>query len=207
MKVSLGALDFYKKSFPLFIDEELWRTVHISIFGKNPFFPDVPLDELEDLFARLEYKGAKAFLLRRLALKNYHSEELKKALKKREVTFQTINMLLEEFKAQGYLNDATWLSSFIRSLRLQRFGFKAIILKLRMRGISEEESLDSIETLKENEDEECNERASIKKLMLTRYRSRQLSEKKERDKVIGSLFRKGYQLDDIFAVIKSEFLE
>ncbi|MBA3238076.1 MAG: regulatory protein RecX [Parachlamydiaceae bacterium] len=205
MKVTLGVLDFYKKNFPLFIDEELWRTVHISIFGKNPSFPDVPVEELEERFTRLEYKGAKAFLIRRLALKNYHSEELKKALKQREVTSETIDMLLGEFKTQGYLNDLAWLFSFIRTLRLQGFGFKAIILKLRMKGVSEEISQDAIESVKGDEDEENDERASIKKLINTRYRSRQLSEKKERDKVIGSLFRKGYQLDDIFAVIKSEF--
>jgi regulatory protein len=205
MKVSLGPLDFYKKNYPILIEEDVWRTVHISIFGKKPSFPNVSLEELEDQFARLEYKGAKAFLLRRLALKNYHSEELRKALKQREVTSTTIDTLLGEFQAQGYLNDVAWLSSFIRTLRLQRFGFKAIILKLRMRGISEDEVLNSIEDLKESEDDDSDERASIKKLLLTRYRSRELSEKKERDKIIAALVRKGYQLDDIFAVIKSEF--
>lgn len=204
MKVSLGVLDVYKKTYPLSIDEDLWRTVHISIFGKRPSFPDAQLEELEDHFTRLEYKGAKAFLLRRLALKSYHSEELRKALKEREVSPATIDKLLGEFQSQGYINDGAWVSSFVRSLRLQRFGFKAIALKLRMKGISGEEALNVVEALKESEDDESDERASIKKLLETRYRSRELSEKKERDKVIGALARKGYQLGDIFAVLKSE---
>lgn len=202
MKISLGVFDAYKKNYPLLIDGEIWRTLHISIFGKKPSFREASFKDLEEQFKHLEYKGAKAFLLRRLALKNYHSEELKKALREREVSVDTIDKLLTEFQIQGYLNDTAWLSSFIRSLRLQRNSFKAILLKLRLRGISEKEALSSIEILKESEDEGTDERASIKKLLSTRYRSRQLSEKKERDKVIGALARKGYQLDDIFAVLK-----
>lgn len=194
MKVSLGFLDVYKKTYSLSIDGDLWRTVHISIFGKKPSFPDVQIEELKDHFTRLEYKGARTFLLRRLALKSYHSEELRKALREREVTSATIDKLLEEFQSQGYINDSAWVSSFVRSLRLQRFGSRAIIQKLRMKGISSDEI----------EEDATDERAPIKKLLETRYRSRDLSEKKERDKVIGALARKGFQLDDIFAVLQEK---
>ncbi len=86
MKVKLGDIDKYKNTYSLIIDEEVWQTVHLSIFGRSPSFPNTTEEELNSRFELLEYKGAKAFVLRRLSQKNYHSQELLGALAKRSVS-------------------------------------------------------------------------------------------------------------------------
>ncbi|MBA3602869.1 MAG: RecX family transcriptional regulator [Parachlamydiaceae bacterium] len=202
MKVKLGDIDKYKNTYSLIIDEEVWQTVHLSIFGRSPSFPNTTEEELNSRFELLEYKGAKAFVLRRLSQKNYHSQELLGALAKRSVSKVTAVRIISEFTAQGYLNDSGWLSSFVRTLRSQRFGFKSILLKLMHRGITKEEASETIEIFRESESEEDNSKSSIEKLLDSRYRSRDLSDRKERDKVIAGLMRKGHDLKDIFEVLK-----
>lgn len=202
MKVEVGKLDPYKFTLPLMIDGDLWHTAHVSIFGKSPKFPEASMEELEEKYRALEYKGAKSFLLRRLAMKNYHSTELTAALMKREVHESAIISILDEFSQLGYLDDKAWLGSSIRSLRQQRFGFKAIAMKMRVKGIEEHEVLEAIKIVKESEGEEENEQHSITRLLDTRYRSRDLSDRKEKQKVVNGLMRKGFSLDDIFTVLK-----
>lgn len=203
MKVEIGAIDKYKNTYPLVIEDEVWHTVHLSIFGRSPSFPNVSTEELDARFDLLEYKGAKSFVLRRLSQKNYHSQELIAALSKRHVTKEISEKIVQEFAVQGYLNDATWLASFVRVLRSQRFGFKAILLKLMHKGIPKREAVEAISLIQENESEDQSTKASIEQLLNTRYRNRQLSDRKERDKVIAALMRKGYELNEIFEVLKN----
>lgn len=202
MKVTIGTLDPYKLTYPLSIDGDVWRTVHVSIFGKSPKFPEASQQEIEEKFAELERKGTKNFLLRRLAMKNYHSVELIEALEKRGVNKETSLLYINEFSHLGYLNDSAWVSSRIRLMRQQRFGFKAIAMKLRQKGLEEQEVLIAIQAVKEQEGEEDNERASISRLLETKYRTRDLSNWKERQKVVQALIRKGFSFDDVFAVLK-----
>ncbi len=202
MKVEIGAIDKYQNTYPLIVDEDIWQTVHLSIFGRSPSFPDATSDELELRFKQLEYKGARSFLIKRLSQKNYHSQELLDALDKRHVSQDVSKQIIQEFVTQGYLNDSGWLSSFVRGMRLQRFGFKAILSKLMHKGISKEEASEAIEKFQEVEGQENNSLHSIEQLLNTRYRHRQLSDRKERDKVIAGLVRKGYELNEIFEVLK-----
>lgn len=202
MKVASGEIDKYKNTYPLVVEDEVWRTVHVSIFGRSPTFSCSSAAELNARFDLLEYKGGKSFILRRLSQKNYHSQELMAALSKRNVSKEVSERIVQEFVAQGYLNDATWLASFVRVLRCQRFGFKAILLKLMHKGIPKEEALEAISLFQENEGEVDSTKASIEQLLQTRYRNRQLTDRKERDKVIAALMRKGYELNEIFEVLK-----
>lgn len=204
MKVEVGAIDPYKFTYSLFINGDLWRKAHVSILGRFPKFTGTSKEELDEQFNTLECKGAKNFLLRRLAMKNYHSTELIAALAKRGVDEAVSLPLLDEFSRQGYLNDEGWLNSYIRSLRQQRFGFKAIEMKLRVKGIEGEEARSAVSRIRESEGEEENEHHSIVRLLETRYRSRDLSDKKEKQKVIAGLMRKGFALDDIFEALKMQ---
>lgn len=204
VSVQIGTLDPYKKTYPLLIDSAVWKIVHLSIFGRNPRFEDASSQELEEKFKELEFKGARAFIIRRLSLKNYHSAELAASLKKREVSQGTIDSLLKEFSRLGYVNDSSWLASTIRVLRQQRYGYNAIKWKLSQKGIEEAEIVEAINRGKRLEDESNDECASIEKLLETRYRNRNLSDRKEKQKVVAGLARKGFKLDDIFSVLNAK---
>lgn len=203
--VECGKADQYKKTFPLLIDGAIWRTVHLSIFSQSCRFPNDSMEELERHFQALELKGAKLFALRRLSLRNYHSSELSQALKKREVSPATIASLIGEFQKLGYIDDDLWLAAAIRALRAKKMGYKAIQWKLVQKGVPEEQIIQSIAQSKQAEGEEQNERLSIQNLLSTRYRNRQLQDRKERQKVIAALVRKGFELEDIFAVLKESY--
>jgi regulatory protein len=201
ISIELGSIDPYQKTYALMRDGQEWRIVHLSIFGKAPAFPEGTLAKIEERFTELELKGAKLFLLRRLALKSYHSSELHELLAERKVTTKTICQLIAEFTKQGYINDESWLCSTIRSLRQRRFGFKVIAFRLRSKGIEDSDIETAIQAYKDTEQSTPDDRTMIKHLLSTRYAKQQLSNRKERQKVIAALARKGFTFDDIFAVL------
>ena len=72
-----------------------------------------------------------------LALQSYHSEHLAKILRDRLVQSKTIDRLLDEFKAAGYLDDEAWLESFKR-IQQKRYSLPLILTKLQAKGLSKE---------------------------------------------------------------------
>ncbi|MGZ3634143.1 MAG: hypothetical protein ACXWM7_07790, partial [Parachlamydiaceae bacterium] len=63
MQIRTGPLDKFKKTYQLFLDDDLWKPVHVSIFGNRPNFGEVSsLEELNEKFNSLEFKGAKNFV-------------------------------------------------------------------------------------------------------------------------------------------------
>jgi regulatory protein len=139
-----------------------------------------------------EYQQTKQYVLRRLAAQNYHSNQLKKLLAERCVQVSTINRVVADCLGWGYLNDAAWLESFVRS-RLKRQGAQAILSKLYAKGIPLDTARAEIEKW-QNPDQEAE---AISKLLRTRFRSKNLQDRKERQKVIASLMRKGFKLSAI----------
>jgi regulatory protein len=182
----------------LFVDEEPCCDFHLSIFGRRPAFKASDRQELDLQLATLEYRGARRFVLKRLAMKSYYSGELRAALEKRLVSHATIEKLLSEFLLLGFLNDREWVAGMARQLHQQKHGSRVILLKLRAKGVPEMEAAAAVQLLNGTK----GERENIAKLLATRYRNRDLSDPKERQKVIASLVRKGYELTDIFAAIR-----
>lgn len=183
----------------LLCEEEEWKVVHLSIFGKRPSIKGEDLQACEDKFNELEYKGAKKFVFRRLAKRNYHSAEVKAFLAERRVAYETIAKILIEFQQSGYINDADWCDSFVKSLQRQKYGPKSIAMKLRGRGISEEEAEAAIAANCDTHSQKMN----IQRLLATRYRSRKLDEPKEKQKIVAALVRKGYHFKEIFESLEN----
>lgn len=188
MKVEIIPKPGRKEIFSIFIEEEFWKEIHTSIFGRQPSFSDCSsVLEWPAIFAKKEYERVRNYVLWRLSSQNYHSAQLSKLLKERLVTARTIEMVISEFQDKGFLNDQAWIESFIRSQR-KRLGLPAVMRKLQAKGISNEELRDIQAEWRDPEEELRN----IAKLLQTRYRSKDLSQLKEKQKVIASLMRKGF---------------
>lgn len=184
----------------LVVDEDPIRDIHTTIFGRAPTLPKcASLEELEAILHNLEYKAAKNYAIKRLSIKSQPSTEMDKALKERLVPENIREKIIEEFTNLGYINDEEWIEGFIRVQMIKKIGPKAIQQKLQAKGISSE----SISHLLEKYTSPQTQQEQIQQLLNTRYKSRDLTDYKQKQKVIASLLRKGFD----YEVVRNTIME
>jgi len=196
MKISIAPKEGAYKTLTLSIDDEPWRDIHISVFGRRPKFENITsLAEFELLFNTLEYQRAKIYAIRRLSVKSQNSSQLRKALETRLVSASNTQRLIQEFANVGYINDEEWTKSFIRQQIARKVGPKVILMKLKIKGIPPR--------LAERIFEEFDHspRDQIRQLLQTRYKNRNIKDYREKQKVIGALVRKGFDIPDVIHVM------
>jgi regulatory protein len=199
MKVSYWVKDRNKGIGEIKVDGEPWREVSVSIFGKRPEIPECQsLEDLEKELQNLERKGALKYAIWRLSSKNYLVIELKKKLKEKGVRNLIIEEVIAKCKDYGYLNDQSYIEGYIRQQILRKKGPQFIIQKLITKGISKEKAQELLSEL----DSESTHTDSIKNLLETRYKTKNLSDFRERQKVVLSLLRRGFSLESIQSSIK-----
>lgn len=145
----------------------------------------------------------KAFVYKKLSQRGYSSHEMKKLLIKQFVSQELIDHILLECENAGFINDESYLESFIRSGQIKKWGPEHITQKLMLKGFDRETI-----KLKLQVHDLPNERVTrIQALLQTRYKTRDLTVFKERQKVIASLIRKGFSFEDIHCTLKQLILK
>ncbi len=177
------------------LDEEPWKKGHKAIFGYPFSFPSHcrTIQELEVCFNETEQKRALYYALKRLSVRGYSIAQMQKLLKQKLVSNEGIEHVIEECLRIGYLNDQAWMESIIRMQRARFKGPEAIRRKLRLSGIPEEQINQALASFKTNE----NQQQQILDLLGKKYKSRDLKNKRERDKVIAALMRRGFDWEAI----------
>lgn len=198
MKIEILPKDGYRGVFSVYIEEEFFTDIHASIFGKKPKLT-FHLEDLHEQFFQQEYLKVKAFVLRRLSQRNYSSFELKKKLKECLVSTRSIEGVLDECRHLGYLDDQSWLEGYISTLQIKKMGPRAIMMKLQSKGVPEEAYLAILAKVVTPE----NQLERIVKLLETRYKTRDLTDYKEKQKVIASLLRKGFDFELISSCVNN----
>lgn len=133
-----------------------------------------------------EYRKARQYALNRLAALPYHSTQLHKLMIKKLFNEADIKKIIQECVELGFLNDREWVESYVRG-HSNSHSKRLIIAKLRSKGISLEDiPLDQV-----------SEKEAVQQLIKKRYRSKNLQDRNDRQKVIGSLMRKGFSYDVI----------
>lgn len=177
-----------------YVDGEFWREVHVGIFGKRIDFPAcAAIAEAEVEFKKREQAGAKNYALRLLAMRSYPSSQLTKSLQRRLVSEDTAEAVTEWCKQQGYVSDEEWIKSFVRTQQARRVGPQRIKQKLFQKGISRAKAEAAVQG--------CSQKEQIQHLLQTRYQKADLKIPKEKQKVIASLMRKGFEYDAIIEVL------
>lgn len=191
-----------REHWEIHLEGDKWREIHRSIFGKKPSFPEATSwEEWQTVFDLAEYKRVKNYVIWRLSSQSYHSEQLAKLLRDRLVQSKTIDRVLQEFKESGYLNDEMWLQTFMQSQQ-KRYSLRCIVSKLQAKGFS----ADTLQTLAAEWKNPEEELEAIQRLLQTRYRSKNLKDYKEKQKVVASLLRKGYPLAQIRLALENILL-
>lgn len=181
----------------VFIDGEEWRAIHTSLFGKRPNLPMAEnLALFEEAFNRLELEKAKQYAVKCLARKQYLSHELKKKLSEVHVSESTVSKAIAHFTQLGYLNDKDWIQQFISKQSGRRYGPKAIAQKLRQKGVSGSQ-IPSLQT-------PSDETKQVRQILQTRFKSRDLSIPKEKQRAIAFLLRRGFSFSLILDSVNAD---
>ncbi|MCA9371848.1 RecX family transcriptional regulator [Candidatus Woesebacteria bacterium] len=121
---------------------------------------------------------------------------LQKKAQKHNIDEWVVNIVLEDLKKNNYINDGRFIESFVSS-RLRNKQKSPYVLKyeLRKKGISEEdiESFFSSHTIHEG---------NLIKQLLNKYSYSQRLGKKEQNKIINRLIRRGFRYADIKKTIE-----
>lgn len=194
MKISYGVKDKNRGIGEIKIDGEPWREVSVSIFGRRPDIPNCQtLEDLEKELENLERKGALKYAIWRLSSKNYLTTELKKKLTEKGVRNSIIEEVIAKCKEYGYLNDQSYIESYVRQQILRKKGPLFIIQKLIAKGISKHKAQEILSA----SDCKSDHTDAIKTLLETRYKTKNLCDFRERQKVVLSLLRRGFSLETI----------
>ncbi len=144
-----------------------------------------------------DYRQAKVYALKRLSSKSYLTKELRESMLRKEFLPEHVERILNECRELGYLNDDEWLDAFVRGQISKKRGPKAIAAKLFQKGISR----DKIQTIVTSLNEDHSQADGIRLLLKTKYKNKNLSDYQEKQKVIASLARRGYDFDEILAAL------
>lgn len=176
------------------IDGEPWRTIHTGLFGKRPALPSAgDLSLFEEEFKSLEINLAKKYALNCLARKQYLSYELRNKLTQLLASENAISQALAYCSQLGYVNDKEMIQQYVDKLSSRSFGPQAIISKLRQKGVPASQ----IPSLKNP----SSQFQQIQHILETRYKSRDLSNPKEKQKAVAYLARRGFNFSTIFEAI------
>lgn len=199
MKIECVATPDRKLLKTILCDEEEWKQIHTSIFGKSPALPKncETLADFAEKFSALEYTGAKNYALRRLSAQSLPSPTLFKALKERCVSEATIERLLHDLQGWGYLKDEEWAASFVRVQLSKKVGLRTIAQKLAMKGLSQHQ----IEEALQHQSSDTQQKEAIVQLMTTRYRKYDPQDFKQKQKLIAALARRGFDFSLILECV------
>lgn len=196
MKISCSPNPELKSVMTIFCDGSPWRDVHTTVFGRRPVLPQgcESLIEFSEQFSIIECRQAKNYAIRRLSLQGMLSTALARALKDRLVSEKAIREAICELTDLGFINDEEWAASFVRSQNNKKVGPRAIAQKLAHKGIRGERLEQALEKSWDPEEQKM----LIKSLLKSKYAKRNLSDFKEKQKVVASLIRRGFDMNIIF---------
>lgn len=175
------------------VEGEEWGKIHEAILGKNSLPSTHSKSDFKDRLGEIILAGARHYTLKRLSLRSYSTFEVHSFLKERLVPESIITQVLESFINEGYLNDQEWVDATIRGQTRKKAGPRLIKSKLMKKGLSS----DQIEQAFVKAGVYESQQAQIKKLMETRFRSKDLKDRNQRDKVTAALLRKGFSWEAI----------
>jgi regulatory protein len=186
MKITCVPKEGRRGVLTLFIDDEPWRDIHRTIFGRAPKFKT--LSEFEDA----ESAGARRYALWRLSRYAQSAYTLLSALERLLVSEACRQRVVDELTTAGYVNDQDYSKRLVARETARGRGPASARAKLFRKGIDPELANAVVQDIDEDQ-----QRASIQRWLTTRYAKHDLTDYRERQKVIGALMRRGFALDII----------
>ncbi|MBR2717196.1 MAG: regulatory protein RecX, partial [Oscillospiraceae bacterium] len=128
-------------------------------------------------------------------LKRPHSEkEVRTKLRERGCAEEDIDAVCAQCVDYGFINDREYAGSIVRYYAGGGYGPGRIRAEFSRRGVPRELWEEALAEFPEGNE-------TIDRLLASRLRGRDISDRRERDKAAAALFRKGYSWEDIRAAM------
>lgn len=124
-----------------------------------------------------------------IASRDHSRKELYEKIKRKGITDQVADEVLDHYEEKGWINDENFAELFVNSkIRYEKYGRQALKYKLREKGVSQD-IIDKVLEEIEPETEEENARSiALKKALSTQ----KVEHQKRVNQIVGMLVRKGY---------------
>jgi regulatory protein len=187
-----------KSKIRIYIDEEFAFKLSEKELEKLPLEEGQSIlpEQYEKLIEVLIYPKAIEKALFILKFMDRCEQELRTKLSREEYPEDIIDRVIEYVKHYGYLNDERFAAAFVKS-RKNRKSKMMIRNELQQKGISKDIIQIVFEVEYEAEDMEDAEITAIRKAIAKKTRDPQGLSAEEKQKLIASLYRKGFDLSKI----------
>jgi regulatory protein len=164
---------------------------------------------LEKIRAAEELFQAKQKALEYLSRRMHSEKELSQKLRKKNFSAESIQRLIDDFRAAGYLNDTQFAVAYVADcLQKRPVGRRALLQRLRLKGIDKEIIATVLTTTLEFEKEETIALAAArKKIRISRSQFEKLDTEKRRKRLAQFLAQRGFEWEIIGRVINTVFTE
>lgn len=164
---------------------------------------EISREVFEELMGQILLKRAKLRAMNLLKSRTYTEEELRRKLKQGFYPDILIDGALEYVKSFRYVDDIAYAKEFI-SYRVDTLNKNQIVNKLLQKGIKKEHIEDAFAECEE-EGTIVEEEKQIMAFLLKKHYSAKDCDFKEKQKLIATLYRKGFSTNCINRVMKSDF--
>ncbi|HPX10366.1 MAG TPA: RecX family transcriptional regulator [Candidatus Cloacimonas sp.] len=161
-----------------------------------PFAGEIDGEQGKELLSLIE-KNARQQLGKYVSAQEHSSVQCRQFLARKKYSAELIDTLLKEFQTKKYIDDQRYVQILIASLVERKKSKRAIILKLKETHLPTELWEGKLKEIYNSEEEKENLKEQFDKLL---FRYRDLPLNKQKEKVFASLYRKGFNLDDIHTV-------
>lgn len=189
-----------KNRVNLFIDNEFYSGLSLESVIKNHLKEDQDISnhQLEFLKNESEFSVAYTKAGNILSKMQKTEKEVKDYLFKKGFEAQVVFGVVDKLKSLGYINDATYAKNFVK-VKSRKCGGKKIAFELSRKGVKDNLINENIEKIQ-------NSKQTAEKL-LEKYLKNKERDIKTKQKAYRFLFSRGFDGDDVFAVLNKFFKE
>ncbi|MFT4144076.1 MAG: RecX family transcriptional regulator [Mobilitalea sp.] len=158
--------------------------------------------DYEDIINQTIYPRAIQKALAILKFKDRTEQELQRKLKEADYPEEVIARVIGYMKEYGYLNDERYTSLYVKNRKSTK-SKQFIKSELLQKGLDKSVINEVLEAEYKEDSEEDSELFAIKKAIAKKTKTPQLLTFEEKQKLIASLFRKGFNINKIKKILES----
>lgn len=170
-----------------------------AMLRERPYRGGMPFDraQFEVFLLERSYPYALDKAISLLACRARTEKEIVDALRQNAYPEQTIARVMARLHEEGYVNDAAFAEQWVNARTVKGMGAHRIRQELRLKGVSQEEIDNALNSTDENDLLE-----TAVKMAEKAARGKTLSDSSDRQKVIAALVRRGYDFSTAKAALQ-----
>lgn len=192
-----------KSKVKVYIDYEYAFLLYQKDIAHYKLAVESEIDELlyEEIISKTVFFRAKQKALALLKFMDRTELELRNKLKEAGYTDEIVDKTIAYINGYGYLDDERLTSSYVRN-RMNTKSKLMIKMELQQKGVNSDIIDQVFHEEYENENHEDAELTAIKKVIAKKVKSTENLEYEEKQKLIASLYRKGFDISKIKQVLE-----